>query len=87
MGFPRQEYWSGLPALLQGIFPTQESNPGVPHCRWILYCLSRQGSLNNKFMSKTQTQHSLASLCKWVGGGVENLLEGGNPSPGTVGRS
>ena len=23
--------------LLQGIFPTQESNPGLPHCRWILY--------------------------------------------------
>ena len=27
MGFSRQEYWSGLPALLQGIFRTQESNP------------------------------------------------------------
>ena len=23
MGFPRQEYWSGLPFPLQGIFPTQ----------------------------------------------------------------
>ena len=31
-------------ALLQGIFPTQESNPGLPHCRQILYCLSHQGS-------------------------------------------
>ena len=28
MGFSRQEYWSGLHALLQGIFPTQGSNPG-----------------------------------------------------------
>ena len=27
IGFPRQEYWSGLPFLLQGIFPTQGSNP------------------------------------------------------------
>ena len=27
--------------LLQGIFPTQGSNPGLPHCRQILYCLSR----------------------------------------------
>ena len=26
MGFSRQEYWSGLPCLLQGIFPTQGSN-------------------------------------------------------------
>ena len=34
----------GCHALLQGIFPTQGSNPGVPHCRWILYHLSRQGS-------------------------------------------
>ena len=25
MGFSRQEYWSGFHALLQGIFPTQES--------------------------------------------------------------
>ena len=30
-------------ALLQGIFPTQESNPGLLHCRWILYCLIHQG--------------------------------------------
>ena len=30
--------------LLQGIFPTQGSNPGLPHCRWILYQLSYQGS-------------------------------------------
>ena len=31
-------------SLLQGIFPTQGWNPGLPHCRWILYCLSHQGS-------------------------------------------
>ena len=29
---------------LQGIFPTQGSNPGLPHCRWILYQWSHQGS-------------------------------------------
>ena len=28
----------------QGIFSTQGSNPGVSHCRWILYQLSHQGS-------------------------------------------
>ena len=33
-------------SLLQGIFPTPGSNPGLPHCRQILYCLSRQGSLS-----------------------------------------
>ena len=31
-------------ALLQGIFPTQGLNPGLPHCRQILYQLSHQGS-------------------------------------------
>ena len=30
--------------LPQGIFPTQWSNPGLPHCRQILYHLSHQGS-------------------------------------------
>ena len=34
----------GCHALLQGISPTQGSNPGLPHCRQILYCLSYQGS-------------------------------------------
>ena len=34
----------GCCALLQGIFPTQGSNPGLPHCRQILYHLSHQGS-------------------------------------------
>ena len=31
--------------LLQGIFPTQGLNPGLPHCRQILYQLSHQRSL------------------------------------------
>ena len=31
-------------SLLQGIFPTQGSNPGLPHCGQILYQLSYQGS-------------------------------------------
>ena len=34
----------GCHALLQGIFPTQGLNLGVPHCRQILYSLSHQGS-------------------------------------------
>ena len=29
--------------LLQGILPTRGLNPDLPHCRQILYCLSRQG--------------------------------------------
>ena len=34
----------GSHSLLQGIFPTQGLNPGLPHCRWILCRLSLQGS-------------------------------------------
>ena len=34
----------GCHALLQGIFPTQRSNPGLPHCGRIFYQLSHQGS-------------------------------------------
>ena len=34
----------GSLSLLQGIFPTQGSNPRLLHCRWILYQLSHKGS-------------------------------------------
>ena len=34
----------GRCSLLQGIFPTQGLNPGLPHCRQILYQLSHKGS-------------------------------------------
>ena len=36
-----QGRWSRSKA---GIFPTQGSNPGLQHCRWILYQLSHKGS-------------------------------------------
>ena len=39
--------------MLIRIFPIQESNPGLPHCRQIFYCLSRQGSQeSNKLVFK-----------------------------------
>ena len=34
----------GYHDLLQGIFPNHRSNPGLLHCRWILYCLSHKES-------------------------------------------
>ena len=37
----------GCHALLQGIFLTQGTNPGFPHCRQILYHQSHQGSPRN----------------------------------------
>ena len=41
---PGQNAGVGSLSLLQGIFPTQGSNPGLPHCRWVLCQLSDKGS-------------------------------------------
>ena len=43
-GKPKNTGMGSLP-LLQGIFLTQVSNPGLPHCRQILYRLSHQDSI------------------------------------------
>ena len=39
----------GCHAFLQGIFPTQGSNPGLLYCKWVLYQLSHQGSCDFYF--------------------------------------
>ena len=41
---PGQNTRVGSLSLLQGIFPTQGSNPSLPHCRQILYQLSHKWS-------------------------------------------
>ena len=41
---PGQNTGAGSLSLLQGIFPTQGSNPGLLHCRRIVYQLSHKGS-------------------------------------------
>ena len=41
---PGQDTGVGSVSLLQGIFPTQGLNPGLPHCRQILYQLSHKES-------------------------------------------
>ena len=41
---PGQNIGVGSLSLLQGVFPTQESNQGLLHGRQILYQLSYQGS-------------------------------------------
>ena len=38
--FPSKNTGVGCHSLLQEIFPTQELNPGLPHCRQILYYLN-----------------------------------------------
>ena len=42
MGFFRQEYWRGLPCPPPGDLPNPEDEPGLPHCRRILYHLSHE---------------------------------------------
>ena len=42
----------GCHSLLQGIFPTQGSNPGLLHCRQIIYHVSHQGSLPNSLNTR-----------------------------------
>ena len=39
---PGQNTGVGSHSLLQGIFPAQGSNPGLPHCRQILYQMSQE---------------------------------------------
>ena len=42
--FPGKSTGVGCHFLLQRIFSTEGSNPGLPHCRQMLHCLSHQGS-------------------------------------------
>ena len=69
-GFSRQEYWSGLPCPPSGIFPTQGSNPSLPHCRWILYQLIHKGSLNNHI----SWMHNIFKLFYLPLNGVTNII-------------
>ena len=57
MEFSRPEYWSGQPFPSPGIFPTQGSNPGLPHCKQILYWLSQLCILPQFFKKKKRTIH------------------------------
>ena len=74
--FPGKNTGVGCCFLLQGIFPTQGSNPGLPHHRQILYCLSHQGKWKWKSLSCvwlfvipwTITVHGIlqARILEWV---------------------
>ena len=64
---PGQNTAVGNLSLLQGIFPTQRSNPGLPHCRWILYQLSHQG--NPRILEWVAYPFSSASKVSCIAGG------------------
>ena len=44
MEFSRQEYWNGLPFPFPGDLPNPGIEPGLLHCRWILYQLNHKES-------------------------------------------
>ena len=59
--FPGKSTGVGCHFLLQGIFPTQGSNPGLLHCRQILYHLSHQGnpSVHSRWQRTLETPFQL----------------------------
>ena len=68
----------GCHALLQGIFSTQGLNPGLLHCRRILYCLSHQGS--PKLEKEGEVAQSWLTLCDPVdcslpGSSIHGILQ------------
>ena len=72
----------GCHALLQGIFPTQGSNPGLPHCRWILYHLSHQGSPRIlEWVAYTRLIKTIIDFFFWSHIMWSFLAQGSNPYP------
>ena len=61
---PGENTGVGSHSLLQRIFPTQGLNPGLPHCRWILYQLSHQGSPK---LFKIMVKYSVSTYLCYVG--------------------
>ena len=56
----------GSHSLLQGIFPTQGSNPGLPHCRQNLYQLNQQGSSNTSKVTFKIVQAMFQQCVNWT---------------------
>ena len=72
---PGQNTAVGSLSLLQGIFPTQGSNPGLPHCRLILYQLNHKGNprilewIAYPFSSRSSQHRNLTRVylrCRWI---------------------
>ena len=60
--YPGKYTGMGCHALLQGIFPTQGSNPGLLHYRRILHCLIQQGKDLYYIFYKAQQDHQELSM-------------------------
>ena len=85
----------GYHTFLQGIFPTQGSNPGLPYYRQILYHLSHQGSpriwewvaypisrdLRHTLMPGSSVLHSLPELAQDRVHCVRDAIQPSHPLP------
>ena len=60
---PSQNTGVGSLSLIQGIFPTQGLNPGLPHCRQILYQLKHTG--NPRRVKKLTWNSTFKKLRSW----------------------
>ena len=72
----------GCHFLLQRIFPTQGSSPGLLYCREIFYCLSHQGSpicKNTAAAAAAKSLQSCPTLCDPIDGSPT-----GSPVPGIL---
>ena len=67
---PGQNTGVGSLSLLQAIFPTQGSNPGLLHCRRILYQLSHKG--NTIILERVAYPFSRKMF--WINGSTQGLL-------------
>ena len=75
-GILQQEYWHGYHSLHQRPFLTQGSNPGLLHCRQILYWLSLQKSPKGRWVCPFPSRF-LSRCPKWATGkfsGCSSLL-------------
>ena len=82
--FPDQNTGVGSLSLLQRIFPTQGLNPGLPHCRQILYQISHKGSPRTLewvaypfSRGSSQSRNQTGVSC--IAGGLPTELWLGNP--------
>ena len=65
---PGQNTEVGSLSLFQGIFPIQGSNPGLPHCRRILYQLNHKGSPQHHFLTASCFRTNFLSATRLLHG-------------------
>ena len=61
--FPGKNTGVGFHSLLQGLFPTQESNPGVLHCKRVLYHIATREALLKCILWAKLCPHPHKSSC------------------------